>query len=103
MKRKNYIFTNRKDSYRAIMGTILGGISNASLGIVLYLAYKAGGAIPVSYGLTGLLAAIFSIVGLILGVLSIQQKDEFKLFPVLSILLNLLALGVLAFLVQLGF
>ena len=38
-----------------------------------------------------------------MAVLAIQEKDVFKLFPVLGILLNLLALGILAFVVQLGF
>lgn len=85
------------------MATILGVISNASLGIVIYLSYLSGGDAPISYGLTGLLAMLFSMVGLILGVLTIGEKDIFKLFPVLGILLNLIALGILAFLVQLTF
>lgn len=85
------------------MSTILGVISNGSLGIVLYLTYLSGGNAPLSYGLTGLLAAIFSLVGLILGVLTAQEKDRFRLFPILGIILNLIALGILVFLVQLGF
>lgn len=85
------------------MSTILGVISNGSLAAVLYLAYLKGGAVPISYGLTGFLAAVFSIVGLILGVLGLQEQDVFKLFPVLGILFNLAALGILAFIVQLGF
>lgn len=101
MKRKNYIFTNRRDSKQAIMATILGVISNASLGIVIYLSYLSGGNVPISFGLTGLFAMLFSIVGLILGVLTAQEKDMFKLFPVLGIVLNLIALGILAFLVNL--
>lgn len=103
MKRKNYIFTNRKHSERAIMSMILGGISTCSLGIVIYLSYLKGGAVPISYGLTGLLAAVFSIVGLILGILTVQEAERFKLFPILGIVLNLLALGILVFLVQLAF
>lgn len=85
------------------MATILGIISNGSLGIVIYLSYLSGGNAPISYGLTGLLAVIFSLIGLILGVLTVREKDMFKLFPVLGILLNLIALGVLVFLVQLAF
>lgn len=103
MKRKNYIFTNKKHSDRAIMSTILGVISNGSLGIVIYLTYLNGGNAPLSYGLTGLLAAVFSVIGLILGVLTIQEKDMFKLFPILGVILNLVALGMLVFIVQLGF
>lgn len=83
------------------MATILGVISNASLGIVIYLSYLSGGNVPISFGLTGLFAMLFSIVGLILGVLTAQEKDMFKLFPVLGIVLNLIALGILAFLVNL--
>lgn len=85
------------------MATILGVISNVSLGIVIYLSYLNGGNVPISYGLTGLLAMIFSLIGLVLGVLTLWEKDIFKLFPVLGILLNLVALGILAFLVQLTF
>lgn len=103
MKRKNYKFTNRKHSERAIMSTILGIISTGSLAIVIYLSYLKGGAAPISYGLTGLLAAIFSIIGLILGLLTVQERERFLLFPILGIVLNLAALGILVFLVQLGF
>lgn len=102
MKRKNYIFTNRKHSERAIMSTVLGVISNASLGIVLYLSYLSGGNVPLSYGLTGLLAALFSLVGLVMGLFTVRERDMFKLFPILGILLNLAALSILVFLVQIA-
>ena len=85
------------------MSAILGAISICSGAVVLYLAYLKGGDVPISYGLTGLLSAIFSVVGLILGVLAVQEKEVFKLFPVLGIILNLAALGILMFVVQLGF
>lgn len=103
MKRKNYIFTNRRHSKRAIMATILGIISNSSLVIVIYLSYLSGGAVPLSYGLTGLLAAVFSMTGLILGVVAVRDKDIFKFFPVVGTLLNLAALGILVLLVQLAY
>lgn len=103
MKRKNYIFTNKKHSLRAVMSTVLGLISNVSLAIVLYMTYLNGGNAPLSYGLTGLLAALYSTSGLILGMLTLREKDTFKLFPVLGTLFNLVALGALIFLVQLSF
>ena len=40
MRKKNYIFTNKKHSDKAIMSTILGIISLVSLGIVTYLSYS---------------------------------------------------------------
>ena len=103
MKRRHFIFTNKKHSERAIMATILGLISNASIGIVIYLTYLNDGNAPISYGLTGLLATIYAIIGLILGMLTSQEQDRFPVFKVLGILLNLIALGIMMFVVQLGF
>ncbi len=101
-KRKNFIFTNKKHSERAIMGTILGVISLVSMGIVIFLSYQKNGETPVSYGLTGLLATIFSMIGLILGILTLQEKENFRLFPWLSTILNVLVLSVMGFLLYAG-
>lgn len=102
MARRNYIFTNKKHSHRAIMSTILGIISTVSLGIVVYLTYRHGGEATVGYGVTGLLATIFSIIGLILGVLTVRVKEYYRLFPWLGIALNLVALGSISFMLYFG-
>ena len=101
-KKRNFIFTNKKHSEKAIMGTILGMISLVSLGIVIFLSYQKNGETPVSYGLTGLLATIFSMIGLILGILTLQEKENFRLFPWLGTILNVLALAVIGFLLYVG-
>lgn len=93
MKKHKFIFTNKKTSQRAIMATILGVISCASLGIVVYLTYLKGGEALAGYGVTGLLATIFSMTGLILGIVTVREKNYYRLFPVLAIILNLVALG----------
>ena len=92
MRKKNYIFTNKKHSNRAIMSTILGGISLVSLGIVTYLSYSQG----------GVLATIYSLIGLILGILTLREKDIYRIFPVLGTILNVVALGGVSFLLYLG-
>ncbi len=102
MARRNYIFTNKKHSQRAIMSTILGMISTASLGIVVYLTYLRDGAATVGYGVTGLLATLFSLVGLGLGIVTIRDKDYYRLFPRLGIVLNLVALGSISLMLYLG-
>ncbi len=102
MKRKNYIFTNKKHSDKAIMSTILGMISIVSMGIVVYLAYSKGGEAPEGYGFTGLLATIFSIIGLVLGVNTVQEKESYRLFPWLGIILNLLSLGGIGLILYMG-
>ena len=79
------------------MSTILGGISLVSLGIVTYLSYSQGGVMHGGYGVTGVLATIYSLIGLILG-----EKDIYRIFPVLGTILNVVALGGVSFLLYLG-
>jgi lipopolysaccharide export LptBFGC system permease protein LptF len=90
--RKGYIFTNKKHSQKAIMSTILGIISTVSLAAVLYLTYLRKGNAPTGYGVTGLLIALFSLAGLILGMVTVVEKDRYKFFPCVGIFLNFIAL-----------
>lgn len=102
MKRKNYIFTNKKHSLRAIMAAILGIISLASLAIVVYLAYTRGGQTPGGYGVTGLLATLFALTGLIMGILTVREKVYYPLFPWLGVILNALSLGFVSLILYMG-
>ncbi len=101
-RRKGYIFTKKKHSSKAVMATILGAISLVSLGAVVYLSYLRAGEIPSKYGVTGLLILLFSLTGLILGLVTVREKDMFRLFPWLGILLNGLALTGMAFVLYAG-
>lgn len=101
-KRKGYIFTNKRHSKRGIMAVILGIISLAGLGIVVFRAYLSGGEATVGYGFTGLLATLFSMIGLSLGVATAREKDYYRFFSVLGILLNLAALGSISLILYAG-
>lgn len=101
-KRKGFIFTNKRHSNRAVMASILGGISLLSLGTVVLRSYLEDGKVPVSYGFTGLFAVLFSIVGLCLSVATVCDKKYYRLFPVLGILLNLAALGLVSLILYAG-
>ena len=79
------------------MSTILGVISLVSLGIVTYLSYSRGGVMHGGYGVTGVLATVYSLIGLILGVLTLRDKDIYRFFPVLGTILNVISLGGISF------
>jgi len=100
--KKNYIFTNKRHSNRAIMATILGIISLASLGIVLFMTYRSAGEAAVGFGFTGLLATVFSLIGLGLGIVTFRDKNYYRLFPVLGTILNLAALGGISLILYVG-
>lgn len=84
------------------MSTILGIISIASMGIVVYLTYLQDGQATVGYGVTGLLATLFSLTGLILGIVTVKNKEYYRLFPWLGIVLNLVSLGGISLILYLG-
>lgn len=92
-QKKNYMFTNRRHSEKAIMSTVFGVLCTVSLAVVIFLSYSRGGDIPAGYGFTGMFAAILSLAGLLLGVLAVREVDRFKLFGWLGILLNGISLG----------
>ena len=92
-QKKNYMFTNRRHSGKAIMSTVFGVLCIVSLLLVVVLSYSRGGDVPTGYGFTGLFAAILSMVGMLLGVLALREADRFKLFGWLGILLNGVSLG----------
>ncbi len=100
--RRKYIYTNKRHSNRAVMSAILGALSNGSLAAVIYLSYLKNGDIPAGYGVTGFLAVIFSLVGLSLGVVTARDKEIYRFFPWLGILLNGIALAVLALIIYLA-
>lgn len=75
------------------MSVILGMISLAALVTVVFLSYRNGGEAAVKFGFTGVLAMLFSLAGVVLGVLAACNKDYYRFFPVLGIILNVVDLG----------
>lgn len=84
------------------MATILGIISLVSLAVVVFFSYRSGGEAKTGYGVTALLAGIYSLTGFVLGLVTIQDKNYFRLFPVLGILLNGAALAGIGLILYMG-
>ena len=70
--------------------------------LVVYMTYKRDGDATVGYGVTGLLTTLFSLVGLVLGVVTVRDKSYYRLFPWLGIVLNILVLGGISLILYMG-
>ncbi len=92
-KKKGYKFTNKTHSQKAVMSTVFGVLSGVSLFAVIYLTYLNGGAAPINYGIAGILILLFAIVGVVLGVMAAQEKEHFKFFVWLGLVLNFVVLA----------
>ncbi len=55
------------------------------------------------YGMVVLLSVIYAMTGMLLGVKSLLEKDIFKLFPIMGIVLNVLAVLAGGFILYLGY
>ena len=95
-QRRGYKFTNKRHSQTAVMSTVFGLLSLISMVIVLYLSYSKAGAAPVGYGVSGILILIFSVIGLVLGIIAVQEKEQFLFFGRLGCVLNGLALAAIS-------
>lgn len=107
MSRKNsrkggYIFTAKKHPEKGIMSTILGVISIVSVAAAVYLSFTKKGSAVAQYGAAVLLVTVFSLVGIVLGILSGMEKDRYRLFPFLGIGLNFVALAMISIILYAG-
>lgn len=91
LKRSNYIFTDKKNPRWGIMSTLLGLIAVVSVAAAVYFTYLEKGAAPMQYGMVILLSILYALTGIGLGIRALLEKDIFRFFPILGIVLNVIA------------
>ena len=69
-------FTVKEIRLSTVFGASLGIISVVTVLLLIYLTFLRGGEATLSYGLAGILASIFSIIGLILSILCINDHYQ---------------------------
>ena len=99
---RKYIFTNKKESRKGIMSTVLGAVSLFSLFLAVYGTFQNQGEALVKYGMGVLFALLFALTGIVLGIMSKMEEDKFYLFSYLGILLNVLAIAGVGFILYAG-
>ena len=100
--RDRYMFTDNRHPEKGVMSAILGCISVVTLGCAVFFTYRDGGQAQVKYAAAAMLAAVFSVAGFILGIQSRFERDIFKLFPNIGIILNSLAIVSVIMIIVMG-
>ena len=101
--RDRYMFTDNRHPEKGIMSAILGVTSVGALIAAVWFTYRDGGQAQVRYAAAALVAAVFSVVGIVLGIMSRFERDIFKLFPNIGIILNLISIIFVICILVLGF
>ena len=102
MARKGYIFTDKRESRRGVFSAFLGVLSMVSLIWAVYDTFLNRGVAPTRYGVVAVLCLIFSIIGLITGIMAKMEQDRFYLFAWVGIGLNLLTIMGISFILYAG-
>ncbi len=97
--KEGYIFTDKKNPKWGIMSSILGLIAGC---LAVHLTYLNGGTAFMQYGAVVLLAMIYAAAGLALGIRSLTEKDIFRVFPIIGILLNVVTMAASGIILYLG-
>ncbi len=88
---RKYLFTSRKISYMGIGSFIAGLISFVSFLIVITIVLKAGGNADERMGAAGFLSCLFGVAGVIIGIVSLVERETFRFFPRAGTILSLIA------------
>ncbi len=101
--RDRYVFTDNRHPEKGVMSTILGCVSVGALVASVWFTYKNDGQAQMNYAAAALVAAVFSVMGFILGIMSRFERDIFKLFPNIGIALNSISIIFIIVILVLGF
>lgn len=90
-----HLFSSKEISVTALISVILGAISVFSCGSMIYLTYENGGRAQLRYGGVVFICLFFSLLGLVLAILSRREPEKQYFFSYLGMVLNglVLALG----------
>ena len=102
MGRSKFMFTNKKNSRRGMISSVLGVIALTSVILAVVLSYQGRGTMNARLGLAVLFAFAFSIGGIINGIRSRMEQDVFLLFPILGIITNSLVILATFFIIYAG-
>ena len=73
-----------------------------TLGIAVYLSYVQMGQADSRCGAAAVLAVVYMIIGMGLGLFSTTEKDKFKLFSIIGIAANVLGFVLLSLILYAG-
>ena len=97
-----YKFTDKKHTGVSIMSCILGAIAFISIVLAVILPYVTNNVQAMRYGLVCALSAVYSLCGLVLGIIGKVQRGAFDFFPKIGITVNSIVLILAGLLIYIG-
>lgn len=102
-RRRNYKFTEKKQSKRGIASLVLAVLSIVVFVAVTMNSFQHRGEGSMYLGSAGVSSMLLSVVALVLAIRSLAEENSFKLFPYLATVCSFLSAGVWVALYVVGF
>lgn len=87
-----YKFSNKHHSGKGICSTGFGTASLVLLIVLILIASKSHGEGSIYLGSVGLVSMVFSLIGLVIGIISFFEPEKYKLFSKIGAVFNLVVL-----------
>jgi len=87
-RKKMYSFVEKRHSQRGFLSAILGVLSLVIFFVMVYLAFYYGGQGGAYLGAFGFTGAVLAFTGLVLGLVSFNERDTIYTFSKIGSILN---------------
>lgn len=93
-RRRNYKFTEKKQSKQGIAAFVLAVISLSVFAFVVADSFHNRGSGSMYLGSAGVASMLIGVVSFVLAVKSLREENSFKLFPYLATVTSFLITGI---------
>ena len=100
---RKYLFTSKKSSFKGMISVILSAFSLVLFLMVIYAVLKSGGNAGERMGAAGFMSLFFGISGAVVGIVSLAERDTFRLFPRLGTGISVLMIILWGGIIYVGF
>lgn len=87
-KKKSFMFTTKHHSFLGVLGAIIAVITVSSLIFLTYLCFIQRGKIAMNLGGVGLFACLANVIGVICGLLALNERDIHRWLPIADMVVN---------------
>lgn len=102
-KRRRKIYTDKKHAVKGIIATFLAIAALIIFGILVYISFKNRGEAGMVIGSLALISILLGVVGLILGLMSFTEENNYKLFAQIGSFMNVFVLLLWGLIYMIGF
>lgn len=98
-KKKSFMFTTKHTSFLGVLGIVIAVCAIAIVTTLIIASYHSAGNVEAKFGTIGLIVMILNLIGVISGLISLNERDTYITPGIIAISANGVILLMWAFLI----